>query len=48
MFIRIKSFKNAVFILHTLSDADIKQHGLFSNTPDCDAPFQGAGFAGSM
>jgi hypothetical protein len=35
MFIRIKSF------------GDIKQHGLFSNISECDAPFQGAGGAGS-
>jgi hypothetical protein len=32
---------------YTVSDGDIKQHGLFSNTPECDPPFQGAGVAGS-
>jgi len=25
----------------------MKQHGLFCNTPECDAPFQSAGVAGS-
>jgi hypothetical protein len=29
------------------SGGDIKQHVLFSNTPECDAPFQSAGVAGS-
>jgi hypothetical protein len=33
--------------MRTLNDGDIKQHGLFSNTPECDAPFQSAGVAGS-
>jgi hypothetical protein len=46
MFIRIKSFKKRSYlVLRTLSDGDIKQHGLFSNTPECDAPFQGSGVA---
>ncbi len=30
-----------------LSDGDIEQHGLFSNTPECDAPLQSACVAGS-
>jgi hypothetical protein len=39
---------NRVFIrIKTLSDGNIKQRGLFSNTPKCDTPFQGAGVAGS-
>ncbi len=39
--------KRSYSALRTLRDGDIKQHGLFSNTPECDAPFQGAGVAGS-
>ncbi len=31
-----------------LSDGGLKQHGLFSNTPECDAPFQSAGVEGSV
>jgi len=34
-------------VLHTLSDGGLKQNGLCSNTTECDAPFQGAGVAGS-
>ena len=33
--------------MRTLSDGDIKQHGLFSNKTICDAPSQNAGVAGS-
>ncbi len=40
-------YKRSYLVLRTLSDGDIKQHGLFSNTPECVAPFQGAGVAGS-
>ncbi len=32
--------------MRTLNDGDIKQHGLFSNTLECDALFQSAGVAG--
>jgi len=39
--------KRSYLVLRTLSDVDIQQHGLFRNTPECDAPFQGAGVAGS-
>ncbi len=31
--------KRIYLVLRTLNDVDIKQHGLFSNTPECDAPF---------
>jgi hypothetical protein len=44
LFKRINSFK---VHLRTRSDGNIKQRGLFSNTPKCDGPFQGAGVAGS-
>ncbi len=48
MSLRISHFKNAVIkFCGQLSDGGIKQHGLFSNTPECDTPFQGAGVAGS-
>jgi hypothetical protein len=33
--------------MRTLRDGNIKQRGLFSKTPECDTPFQGAGVAGS-
>ncbi len=33
--------------MHSLSDGGLKQRGLFSNTPECDAPFQAAGVEGS-
>ncbi len=37
-------YKNTVILF---CDGDIKQHGLFSNASECDAPFQDAGVAGS-
>jgi hypothetical protein len=33
--------------LHSLNDGGPKQHSLFSNSPECDAPFQSAGVEGS-
>ncbi len=47
VFIRIKSFKAQLLSFVDVSDGNIKQRGLFSNTPECDTPFQGAGVAGS-
>jgi hypothetical protein len=32
--------KRSYLYLRTLSDGDIQQHGLFRNTPECDAPFR--------
>jgi hypothetical protein len=34
-------------VLRTINDGDIEQQGLFSNIPECDAPSQSAGVAGS-
>ncbi len=34
-------------IIESFSDGNIKQHGLFSNTPKYDTPFHSAGVAGS-
>jgi hypothetical protein len=39
-------YKRSYLVLPTLRDGDIKQHGLFRHTLG-DAPFQGAGVAGS-
>ncbi len=47
MLIRIMLLKKSYLDLRILRDGIKKQHGLFSYTPECDAPFQGAGVAGS-
>jgi hypothetical protein len=39
--------KHDCLVLQALSDGNIKQHGLFNNTPKCDTPFHGAGVSGS-
>jgi hypothetical protein len=40
-------FKHDCLVLQTLSNGNLKQHGLFNNTPKCDTPFHGAGVSGS-